>query len=235
MRGRLTEDAAAGHSLQGKLGWWKAGGGRKEQRGGVTLWAAALIWINSQVFLLMLVKDERKVWAAPAGLPEISSLQADPGKGQDIAFLPKEEKSENKNTQQVPTVHTFSCCCSSLLRRANTVFVSLFLLIEAWIAFLSFPNDLITYKYTYFLLKLAACKNNNLQLRNLLNSSLSAKFPTWGWRAELPGQQLWRWISAGRAARPPAAAHLQISTSAAQVWEEELVDQTNLWPETKPK
>ena len=37
---------------------------------------------------------------------------------------------------------TLSCCCSSLLSLASTVLVSLFLLIEAWMAFLSFPTDL---------------------------------------------------------------------------------------------
>lgn len=41
-------------------------------------------------------------------------------------------------------LQTFNCCCSSLFSRANTVFVSLFLLIEAWMDFLSFPTDLKT-------------------------------------------------------------------------------------------
>lgn len=44
---------------------------------------------------------------------------------------------------------TFSCCCSSLFNLAKTVLVSLLRLIDAWIAFLSFPIDLRIY-YKYF-------------------------------------------------------------------------------------
>ena len=40
---------------------------------------------------------------------------------------------------------TFSCCCSSLFSLAKTVLVSLLRLIDAWIAFLSFPTDLRIY------------------------------------------------------------------------------------------
>lgn len=48
----------------------------------------------------------------------------------DITFLARGEKVRAQK-EQVPLQQTFSCCCSSLFRRANTVFVSLFLLIEA--------------------------------------------------------------------------------------------------------
>lgn len=48
----------------------------------------------------------------------------------------------SREEQKVVVFFTFSCCCSSLFSLANTVFVSLFRLIDAWIAFLSFPTDL---------------------------------------------------------------------------------------------
>lgn len=70
------------------------------------------------------------------------------------------DRSQKENTV---ILRTFSCCCSSLLSRANTVFVSLFLLIEAWIAFLSFPTDLKTHKYnTFYSSVINKQINNNL-------------------------------------------------------------------------
>lgn len=51
-------------------------------------------------------------------------------------------REEQKGCFPPRVLFTFSCCCSSLLSRANTVFVSLFRLMDAWIAFLSFPTDL---------------------------------------------------------------------------------------------
>lgn len=54
---------------------------------------------------------------------------------------------------------------------------------------------------------------------------------TWGWTAGWPGQRRWRWTSADRAARPPAAARPPTSASDAQVWGEGPADQTSLWPD----
>lgn len=62
--------------------------------------------------------------------------------------------------------YTFNCCCSSLLSRANTVFVSLFLLIDAWIAFLSFPTDLRTHKHTHICLQRVDKQNQLLKINN---------------------------------------------------------------------
>lgn len=62
-------------------------------------------------------------------------------------FFNQGRKSQEEKIKEYE-LPTFSCCWSSLLSRANTVFVSLFLLIEAWIAFLSFPTDLKTQTHT---------------------------------------------------------------------------------------
>lgn len=117
--------------------------GRKERRrkGGMT--ATALPRRNySWVWRHTLVKDVRTVWAAPAGLPEIFSPPAGPKNTTSVST--EHDANHHPLLEPANVLQTFSCCCSSLLSRANTVFVSLFLLIDAWIAFLSFPTDLKT-------------------------------------------------------------------------------------------
>lgn len=60
--------------------------------------ATALLQMNySQLLLLRSVKDERKVWAAPAGLPGISSLQAGPEKMTHFKWLFSPKGGKNKH------------------------------------------------------------------------------------------------------------------------------------------
>lgn len=98
--------------------------------------------IHTVLFCFCFFRDERKVWAAPAGLPEIFSLQADPKKKKKEVTMWVNVFGWRGHVNDF--LQTFNCCCSSLFSRANTVFVSLFLLIEAWMDFLSFPTDLKT-------------------------------------------------------------------------------------------